>query len=113
MCRERLSGQAHAAPVGAQIAELLGLSAEIHRVDPASGFDAAACASVPKLRNFIESGLERACDGSNHCLRYVCSFKSMTKSKADCAPSDSCCGVRNGDTHDHKDDGTRCVVEHC
>src|SRR5712692_8821558 len=82
--------------VRTKIAELLRLSTEVHCPSPTSGFALAARASVAELRDFVESGLERACDRSNYCLRNIGGFKGVTEREANCAPSDARSGVRNG-----------------
>ena len=81
---------------GPRLLELLGLSTEIHRVDPASGFVVATSTGVAELGDFVESGLECARDRSNDCLRDVGRFKGVTEREPNCTPSNARRSVRNG-----------------
>src|SRR5713226_727578 len=57
--------------VRTEVAELLGLSAEVHCLDPSSRFAFVVRRTVADLRDLVESRLERARDRTNDRLRDV------------------------------------------
>ena len=66
-----------------EVADLLGLSAEVHRPSPASRFAVVARTTVAGLRDLVESGLERARDRPDDGLGNIGGLKSAAERETD------------------------------
>jgi hypothetical protein len=98
--------------VRTEIAQLLSLSAEVHRIDPAGAFAVIARAAVAELRGFAKSGLERASNRPNDCLTDERGLESVSEGEANRAAGDARSHVRHSDAHNHEDDRKCGIGEH-
>src|SRR6266849_490377 len=104
-CAANILGCGHPlSSVRTKVADLLGLSAEVHRPCPASRFAVVARTTVAGLPDLVESGLERARDRPDDGLGNIGGLKSVAERETDRSARYAGRDVGDRYAHDHEDD---------